>query len=175
VIAVSPRSYLEPAQWYAGLPTAYVSAGVLITDSAERVLIVKPNYRPYWALPGGMAEENEPPHECAARECAEEIGLRLPLGALLVIDWAPPRGDRPRPLINFLFDGGRLADPARIRLQEDELDDFALLPADEAADRLPETTAPWIGAGMRARKAGRTIYLPTDYLPADEPGAVDFG
>jgi 8-oxo-dGTP pyrophosphatase MutT (NUDIX family) len=162
VAAVSPRSYVEPAQWYTSLPTAYVSAGVLLTDAAERVLIVKPNYRPHWALPGGMAEEFEPPHECAARECAEEIGLSLPLGALLVVDWLPPRGDRPRPLINFLFDGGTLTDPTPIRLQEDELDDFAFVAASEAVDRLAETTAPWIGAALRARKSGRTVYLPTD-------------
>lgn len=157
---MSSHTYLAPAEWYASLPTTYVSACALLTDPQDRVLIVKPNYRPYWAIPGGIVEQGERPEQCAARECSEELGLVLTLGELLVVDWAPPLGDRPRVMVNFLFDGGVVADPAAIRLQRDELDEYAFLPRQQAADRLPGSTAPRIAAALQARKEQRAIYLP---------------
>jgi 8-oxo-dGTP diphosphatase len=158
---VSPREYIEPTQWYAGLPTVYVSVCVLITDPQERVLMVKPNYRDYWAIPGGIIEEGESPERTAAREVAEELGLVIPIGDLLVFDWAPPMGARPKVMTNLIFDGGTLHDPGLIRLQEDELDDFAFLPWDQAAERLPANTSARIPAALKARKDQRTVYLPT--------------
>ena len=47
VKAMSSR-FLAPPEWYASLPTVHVSACALLTDSEDRVLLVKPNYRPYW-------------------------------------------------------------------------------------------------------------------------------
>jgi 8-oxo-dGTP diphosphatase len=158
---VSPREYIEPSQWYASLPTVYVSVCVLITDPQDQVLIVKPNYRDYWAIPGGILDDGERPDQTAAREIAEELGLVIPIGDLLVYDWAPPHGARPKVMTNLIFDGGTLQDPSLIRLQEDELDDFAFLPWDQAAERLPAETAGRIPAACRARKDQRTVYLPT--------------
>ncbi|MFB9253317.1 NUDIX domain-containing protein [Sphaerisporangium melleum] len=131
------RSYLPPTEWYASLPTVHVSACMLLTDDADRVLLVKPNYRSYWAVPGGMVEDGEPPHVCAAREVGEELGLEVRSGALLVVDWVPAMGDRQRPIMNFIFDGGTVTDPARIRLQDDELDAARFWPWEEAATKLP--------------------------------------
>ncbi|MBV9446302.1 MAG: NUDIX hydrolase [Streptosporangiaceae bacterium] len=89
-LVVMSGSWLSPADWYASLPTVYVSASMLLTDTRDRVLLVKPSYRPYWSLPGGIVEADEAPHECASREIAEEIGLDIKAGDLLVVDWAPP-------------------------------------------------------------------------------------
>ncbi len=52
-------------------------------------------------------------------------------------------------MLNFTYNGGIIGHPAAIRLQEDELDEFAFLPWNEAADRLPAITAPRIGAAHR--------------------------
>lgn len=158
---VSPRQYIEPSQWYAGLPTVYVSVCVLITDPQDRVLLVKPNYRDYWAVPGGILDDGESPDQTAAREIAEELGLVIPIGDLLVFDWVPPEGPRPKVMANLIFDGGVLRDPGRIQLQEDELDDFAFLPPDQAAERLPADIARRIPAALRAREDRCTVYLPT--------------
>jgi 8-oxo-dGTP diphosphatase len=154
--------YLPPAQWYASLPTVYVSACVLLTDYQDRVLLVKPNYRSYWAVPGGIVDDGEPPHTCAAREIQEELGLDISLGGLLVVDWAPSQGDRPRPMMNFIFDGGTVTDSARIRLQTDELDDARFWSWEEAATKLPATTGARIPAARQARKNQQTVYLPTE-------------
>ncbi len=42
----------EEAAWYARLPTMFGAAAALFTDAAGRVLLVKPNYRDHWSLPG---------------------------------------------------------------------------------------------------------------------------
>ncbi|GLX00044.1 NUDIX hydrolase [Microtetraspora sp. NBRC 16547] len=158
------KGYLDPPEWYASLPTAYMSACVLLTDDQDRVLLVKPNYRPYWAIPGGIVEANEAPHECAAREIAEELGLTVQVGDLLVVDWAPPMGQRPRTMMNFLFDGGTIADPAAIRMQTAELDDVEFFSWEDAAARLPASTAGRIPSARRARRNRRTAYLPAEAL-----------
>jgi ADP-ribose pyrophosphatase YjhB (NUDIX family) len=155
-----PKPQLSQADWYASLPAVYVSAAMLITDPAGRVLIVKPNYRPYWGVPGGIVEAGEAPHDGATREIAEELGLHIPAGDLLVVDWLPPEDARPRGITSYLFDGGTVAGPAAIRLQEEELDDAEFVTWAEAAARMSGSTAARIPAARQARATGRTVYLP---------------
>ena len=154
------KPYLEPTEWYATLPTVFASACVLLTDVKDRVLLVKPNYRPHWSIPGGVIEAGETPHDCAGREIAEELGLAVEVGGLLVVNWSPPFDDRPRAMVNFLFDGGTVDDPGLIRLEADELDDLAFLPWDEAVARLPVHAAPRLSSARRAREERSTVYLP---------------
>lgn len=143
------------------MPTAYVAAVLLLTDAEDRVLVVKPNYRPYWALPGGVAEAGERPQDCAEREVAEELGVVAGAGELLVVHWSPPQGDRPRPMITFVFDGGTLANPDALRVQREELDDARWVSWEEAAQLHPAMTAARIPAAREARRTGRTVYLAT--------------
>ncbi len=135
---------------------------MLITDAADRLLVVKPNYRPHWSLPGGIVEHGEAPHVGAIREVAEELGLDLPAGDLLVVDWIPADGVRPRAVLSYLFDGGTIdgAVSAGIRLQETELDDAQFVTWAEAEARMPAHTAARVPAAQRARQDGRTVYLP---------------
>ncbi|WP_055482441.1 NUDIX domain-containing protein [Sphaerimonospora mesophila] len=156
------KPYLEPPEWFATLPTVYASACLLLTDVHDHVLLVKPNYRPGWAIPGGIVEAGESPHDGARREVHEELGLRVEAGALLVLDWAPPLGDRPRSMVNFLFDGGTIADGTPLLLQEEELDDAGFFPWEQATALLPAATAPRLPAARRARKDGHAVYLPNE-------------
>ncbi|GLW06040.1 hypothetical protein Misp01_11700 [Microtetraspora sp. NBRC 13810] len=160
------QDFVAPREWYAGLPMVYASASMLFTDADDRVLLVKPNYRPGWAVPGGVIEEGEAPHECAAREIEEELGLVVAAGPLLVVDWAPPEGDRPRTMVHFMFDGGTLPGTAGIRLQSEELDDVAFLPWPEATARLLPVAMARLPAARRARRDGRTVYLPGEPVAA---------
>lgn len=111
------------ATYIASLPRVLAGAAVLYRDAGGRVLLVEPNYREGWALPGGTIESDsgESPRAAARRESAEEIGLDLPLGRLLAVDWTLGAG-RP-PLVAYLYDGGVLdaEQLAAIRLQEEEL------------------------------------------------------
>jgi 8-oxo-dGTP diphosphatase len=159
---MTDRAWLPQEDWYASLATSYVAAGALITDVAGRVLLVKPNYRPYWAFPGGVLEHAEAPHAGCAREVREELGLDMVIGALLVAGWAPPLGLRPRPIMYLLFDGGVVPDDARVRLQRDELDDYAFVSAGKGAELLDGLVADRLAAALRARQTGRTEYLAVD-------------
>src|SRR3984957_20809066 len=115
-------SRAEQVAWYATLATMFGAAAALFTDPAGRILLVKPNYRDHWSLPGGILEHGEPPHVGGGREVKEELGIDIDPGPLLVIGWVPPDGDRPRPVVHFVFDGGELPDGAPITLQEEERD-----------------------------------------------------
>ncbi len=100
-----------------------------ITDRAGNILIVEPTYTDHWEDPGGVVELGESPAVACARELDEEFGLDLQLGRLLVIEYqteAQPRGDS----VMFVYDGGVLEDPGKLRLAAGELRSFAFIPAE---------------------------------------------
>ncbi|MGW0608972.1 NUDIX domain-containing protein [Streptomyces sp. NPDC002788] len=127
------------AAYIASLPRVLAGAATLFRDDEGRVLLVEPNYREGWALPGGTVEsdDGETPRQGARRETAEEIGLDRELGRLLAVDWVHGTG-RP-PLVAYLYDGGVLGedDFKAIRLQEEELLSWRLVPREELPAHLP--------------------------------------
>ncbi|MFF3409663.1 NUDIX domain-containing protein [Streptomyces sp. NPDC002742] len=127
------------AAYIAGLPRVLVGAAALFRDAQGRVLLVEPNYRDGWTLPGGTVEsdDGESPRQGARRETAEEIGLDVELGRLLAVDWV--QGSARPPLVAYLYDGGVLGerDLKAIRLQEEELLSWRLVPREELAEHLP--------------------------------------
>lgn len=156
-------TFTDEATWYASLATLYGTAAALITSPSGEVLLVKPNYRAHWSLPGGILEDGEPPHEGCAREVREELGLAIPPGPLLAVDWIPAEGLRPKPAVSFIFDGGVLADPSAIVLQESELDEFRFVPPPEVSGYLPPHLAARVTSALSARArgaAGGAVYVP---------------
>jgi ADP-ribose pyrophosphatase YjhB (NUDIX family) len=127
------------ATYIAGLPRVLAGAAALFRDAEGRVLLVEPNYREGWALPGGTIEsdEGETPRQGARRETFEEIGLDRGLGRLLAVDWV--HGTARPPLVAYLYDGGVLGedDFKAIRLQEEELLSWRMVPRGELAEYLP--------------------------------------
>lgn len=69
-------------------------------------MLVDPSYKNHLDVPGGYVERGETPHQAAAREVAEELGIQPEIGRLLVTDWAPDESEGDK--ILFLFDGGTL-------------------------------------------------------------------
>ncbi len=93
----------------ARLPKKDVAAAALLRDGDGRILMIEPTYKPDWVLPGGIVEQDEDPASGCARELREELGLDLPVGRLLVVDWTPRHGVW-QDSLKFIFDGGVLTD-----------------------------------------------------------------
>ena len=144
--------------WFAGLPGVVIAAGALITDQAGRPLLVKPNYRDHWTLPGGVCEHGEPPHAGCAREVAEELGLTIEVGRLLALDWMQLHGRQARASMHFVFDGGMLADDRGIVLQREELDDCAFTAVADLPRFLPAHSLPRVTGALRALETGTVSY-----------------
>ena len=133
------------------------AAGVLFRDTADRVLFVRPSYKPFWEIPGGAGEAGEPPWRTARREVAEELGLDRVPGRLLVIDHQTaaklPEG------LNFVFDGGLVAeeDVARLTFTDLEIVSARLLPLAEAEVELEPVLARRVAAALGAARTGELV------------------
>lgn len=144
------------------------AAGALFVDGDRRVLIVEPVYKPTWEIPGGRVEHGETPLEACARELREELGLDLPPGRLLVVDWAPHlREER----LRLVFDGDVLTEEQLdgIELPPDELASWRFLPPEELSAVMEPRLVRRVAAALGAREAGVTAYLEHG-LPVDQPG-----
>jgi ADP-ribose pyrophosphatase YjhB (NUDIX family) len=116
--------------------TPRVAAGVLFRDAVGRILLARPTYKDGWDIPGGYVEPGESPKQAAAREVEEELGLKEPIGRLLVVDWAPhpDEGDK----LLFVFDGGVLErDAAELIVEKDEIERVEFVALDDVENRLP--------------------------------------
>ena len=64
----------ELKAFIATLPTRRLAAGALIRNERGEMLLVKPNYKDGWILPGGTVEAGEAPKPGCEREIVEELG-----------------------------------------------------------------------------------------------------
>jgi ADP-ribose pyrophosphatase YjhB (NUDIX family) len=144
----------------ARFPRKRVGAGALIRNPAGHLLMVQPTYRAGWGIPGGVVEENESPLSACDREIREELGVSLPLGQLLVVDWTPRHGVWGDSL-HFIFDGGTL-EPDRLStftLQADEIAAVTFASIDVAAQHVQPSMARRLTAAIDAASEDRTLYL----------------
>jgi ADP-ribose pyrophosphatase YjhB (NUDIX family) len=149
---------LSPEAHYARLHKIPIAAGAFIRNLNNELLLVKPNYRDGWLIPGGTAEANESPKMTCYREVVEELGLELSLGRLLCVDYRSVSGQES---IAFLFDGGVLSEASlkRIRLQEEELSEFAFVRFEQALELCNSFLSARLNYGLRALKQNTTFYL----------------
>lgn len=140
------------------MATPRVAAGALFTDNNGRILLVRPSYKPYWDIPGGYVEPGESPRAACLREIQEELSLNLPVGSLLIVDWAPAEGEGDK--ILFVFDGGTLAegDQARMRFGDGELTEWRFVPADDLDQYSPARLVRRLRTAIEAKEQNRTIY-----------------
>ncbi len=135
-----------------------MGAGALIRGEDGRVLVVEPTYKDTWELPGGSVEADESPRAACAREIEEELGLSVPVGRLLCIEWQGPEPDRSESMM-LVYDGGMLRDTDAIRLPSDELASFRFVDHAELdvlmAPRLARRTL----AALRALAEGNLAEL----------------
>ncbi|KZM70468.1 NUDIX hydrolase [Nocardia terpenica] len=138
-----------------------VGADALIVDREGRILLVDPNYKPDWDLPGGMAEANEAPDQAVRRELREELGLHLDTDlALLCVDWVSPHGPWDDSIM-FIFDTGTLSAERidTLEITDHELDAFEFCTAEQAEQRLRTYMWSRVQAALQARETKKVVYL----------------
>ncbi len=146
--------------YYNTLPGKRMGATALFLDSQNNLLLVKPTYRPFWLLPGGVIEENESPRIACLREVKEELGLDISIGRLLCIDYRSKESERSE-VLEFIFYGGVLSpkDIQLITLPLAELSEYRFVSLEEALllvnDRLGRRLSP----SLHALKNNVTAYL----------------
>lgn len=139
-----------------------VAAGVLFTDEEGRILMVEPTYKDYLDIPGGYVETGETPFEAVQREVFEELGIKPPIGRLLVVDWrsSSPEVDLGSKLL-LIFDGHMLSqsqvDAARLDL--DEIRAIRPCPLDRIAEMTIPRLATRLGFALQARSSDQVFYL----------------
>ena len=132
--------------------------GALIFDADGRLLVLKPNYKKGWTIPGGqMDATGESPWEACVRETVEECGLEPASGRLVCVDFRRPKPNRPGGM-RLLFDCGAMTDEqlSAIRLQPEEIDAHRLAELDEALTLLSGPIRRRVAAGVGAN---RCVYL----------------
>lgn len=166
-----PLYQRDPEAWQAYLaegnakqPRKRVSADVLLRDKHGRILLVDPEYKPDWDMPGGMAEANEPPKRAVERELKEELDLDIQVGRLLCVDWVSPHGPWDDLLV-FIFDGGELSDEqiAGLKLHDEELNAFEFCSSEQAAKRLRPYVWRRVAVALEALNGGKMRYLQDGY------------
>lgn len=143
-----------------------MAAGALFCDATGRVFMVEPSYKDYWEIPGGYVETGESPLQACVREIREELGISVPIGRLLAVDWAPSTNEGDKVL--YIFDGGELDQDrlARITLQADELSSFDFVTPDQVSQRTIPRLARRIHAALAARSGSAPVYLEHGQNPA---------
>lgn len=153
---------VEPPPWWHALPRSLASAGLLLRDGEERVLVLvlRPSYRTGWLLPGGVLEDGESPGSAAAREAREELDLQVTPGRLLCVDHRSARAERPASL-QFVFDGGVLgaAEIEAIAPADGEILEAVFLPPDQALPLFEPGARERLAACLAALRDGTTVYL----------------
>jgi ADP-ribose pyrophosphatase YjhB (NUDIX family) len=152
------------------IASANLAAGALFVDETGRVLLVKPNYKDGWEIPGGYVEAGESPLAACHREILEELGRALPVDPQpLVVDWAPavPEGDK----LLFVFDGGELAETDRrsFRFADGEITEARFVEVDILHDYLPERLAIRLRLAVEARARRRCVYAEHGREPLPRP------
>lgn len=160
VVAPMNQDAETVANYYASLPTKRIGAGLVCRDATGRVLLVRPAYKPTWEIPGGAVEAGESPAMAVAREVREELGVTLPIGRLLVIDWLPARPPKTEGLM-FIFNGGVLGAEMTqaFSLPADELLDWAWVESALLSERVSDGMALRLLAAATAIDMGDTRYL----------------
>lgn len=126
----------QARQWRAEQPKKLIGVKVVVKSSDGRVLVVKPNYKPTWQLPGGVVEAGESPLSAAKRELHEETSIVCNENDLKFIDLAF-RADED--VLLLLYELLPTQDSEqKITVQDAELETYEWIAPQDVPTRLPD-------------------------------------
>ena len=151
---------LSDEDYIASLPRKIAGTAVLFRNEADELLVVKPDYRDDWLVPGGCIDEGEDPLSCAIRETKEEIDLTV--SELQLVGICFKRGNSSHPdAIKFIYDGGVLSPDsiAKIHLQEDELLEYRFVSIEKALTLLSGSLQASLKPCLTALESGAVAHV----------------
>lgn len=151
---------LSDKEYYNSLTRKTVGAGALFFNEKGELLIVKPTYREYWLLPGGIVEGDESPMDSCIREVKEEISLDIKNPEFVCVDYVPAYDEKPE-FLHFVFNCGVLneAQIGGIKLQQQELSEYRFTPVAEAVKMLSVHAGIRVSQAVEAMKNKQAIYI----------------
>lgn len=142
------------------LPKKQVGTAVLLFNTKGEILIVKPDYKDEWLIPGGATDNNESPLHCAIRETKEEIGFDISELQLAGVYYRSQTGVFADSL-KFIFSGGVLTESqiSQIKLQTEELEEYVFTSPQKALPILSPSLQKSIPACLEAIKNKTVAYI----------------
>lgn len=154
------QKLLSDRKYYNNLPKKHIGAGVLVFNKNHQLLILKPNYKEGWSIPGGGVDIDETPIVAAIRETKEEINLDLENMPLVCVEYTQKKEIKPETL-QFIFYGGELDidEISKIILNKSEHSEFKFVDISEAIILLNERQRYAIPFCVEAIKKKNTVYI----------------
>ena len=152
---------MNKKEFYDSLPKKRMAAGALFLDQDRNILMVKPAYKDYWHLPGGLVEQDESPYAACVREVREETGLEMKNGRLLTVDYSSADSEGRTEHLEFIFYGGLLENAAikKIQCPEGEIEKYGFIPENGLSDHTVKRIADRIVYSLKALKDKSAYYL----------------
>lgn len=125
----------QDRQWQASLPRKKVAVKVIIRSDKQNVLLVKPDYKDTWQMPGGGVEEFEDPKLAAVRETEEETGIKIETSDLRLVDSIFKESED---YLFLLFEcTHRYSEDSDYSVQDEEIEGYKFINPSEVAALLP--------------------------------------
>lgn len=122
---------MNEEKWRETLPRKIIGAKCIVRTRDGKVLLVKPNYRDYWHIPGGGVDAGEAPIDAAIRELKEETGLVVAKDRVRLVDVF----HRPNDDLGIIYEYTDFVDEnSTITIQPDEIEAYEFVPAEKAAE-----------------------------------------
>lgn len=118
-------------EFYQSLPAKRMAAGALILNEANEILLVKPDYKNTWEVPGGIIEDGESPRLAVEREIKEELSISVKISRMLCLDYMSAQGNATESL-QMIFLVGNLTQGQQSAMKpNDEVLEYRFFPVTE--------------------------------------------
>ena len=147
------------------LPKKRIATGAILRNKNGEILAVKQMRSNSWVMLGGTVESGESPRAACIREIQEEVGLEVPIGRLLCVDYnSETDAGHPHESIKFVFDGGIISEREikSIRVQDGEIAEYGFFSRDEALAHVRQHGEPLarrVEYALEALEKDTIIYL----------------
>lgn len=120
-----------------------ISAGIVITDNNQNILLGHSTGNNYWDIPKGVVEPEEDYKTAAIRETIEEFGLDFSADSCIMVDIGKYEYIRTKDLYLFVLVLDKLPDPKSCKCtsffnrhgrEHPEIDDYKIISLDRCSE-----------------------------------------